>query len=351
MTNVKADPIARAGPERIIERDGAGNPLRPMTAGMLGRLFVVPLLIVAAVLTCAVLVTVLFGWIGTGPQEDLSLLIDKLAAGTGEPVASVALLPREKELWLAAMEVARRLQKPDEIPLTEREAVAQRLSGILTKTAAIKPHSDASRKRVGFMAQALGRLGNPAAIDPLTELLRSEEPEIRSAAVRGLAEMAASPEVRRALPGMIRILDDDASPEVRVLAAAALGVLGEATDAGVRDALRRHLSDDDEVRWNSALALLRLGDLSGKADVLEMLDRGYWSARQSKPDPAGRIRPLSDGEISRNIRGALEAFTRTADVELSSAIRKLTEDRNNQVAGAARDALARLAAAGNDGSP
>ncbi len=351
MTKTAADPVVGLAPERSIERDGAGNELRPMTPGTMGRLFVVPLLIVGVVLTSAVLVTVLFGWIGTGPQEDLSLLIDKLAAGTGEAVAGVALLPREKELWLAAMEVARRLQNPEEIPAAERDAVGERLCGIVTRTAGIKPHTDASRKRVGFMAQALGRLGDARAVEPLVELLGSEESEIRSAALRGLAALAALPEARRSVPRVIGVLDSDASPEVRVLAAGALGSLGRAEDAEVREALRRHLSDDEEVRWNTALALLRLGDVSGKADVLELLDRRYWASRPSRPDEAGRTRRLSENEISRNIRAALEAFTRTADGELKAAIETLTNDHDNQVANAARDALRRLAAGDARGTP
>ena len=88
-----------------------------MTSRLMTQLFAVPALIVGAVITCALLVTLAFGWIASGQEESIESLITKISAGTGDKVIGVVLPPKEKELWQAALELAQRLQQPEkEIP-------------------------------------------------------------------------------------------------------------------------------------------------------------------------------------------------------------------------------------------
>lgn len=308
----------------------------------MARLFVVPAIIIAVVLACAIFVTLGFGWTGVGKPEDLAFLIDKLAAGTGEKVAGIMLLPREKELWQTALEVANRLASPDiELKHHERPAIAARLAGVLDRTIPLQPYTQATRQRITFMSIALGRLQDPSGVSQFRKMLQSPEYAVRAAAVQGLCEMSSLPEARAEVSMLLPLLAGDDSREVRMIAAAALGQLATPSDSDVVSALRKQLADDDEVRWNAALALTKLGSDAARSDVLEMLDRRYWERQEIRDDPeSDRRRPIAEREISRNIRGVLAFVNKTADVEIHAAIEVLTNDRNPEISRAARAALA-----------
>lgn len=320
-----------------------------MSPALLSQLFVVPALIVIVVVSCAMLVTLMFGWVGFGQREDLSRLVDRLAAGTGEKVVGVLLLPKEKELWLAALELANRLQNADrEIPLERRPALAARLADVLNKTAAAPEPSEATRNRIAYIATALGRLNQPeASVGVLVQLLDSPLPSTRGAAVRGLAELGRVSETQAAAAKMAGLLADSSPLELRVITAAALGQVAALHDPAVIAALRQALADENEVRWNAALSLARLGDRSGLADIVDMLSRDYWKSvkvRVSSDDD--RTRPMNEAEISRNIRGALSALAGIDDPAIVAAVEKLKTDSNLDVSKAATIMAGQLRAGG-----
>src|SRR5687767_474722 len=116
------------------------EPVPPMTSKTLARLFIVPAMIVAMIVGSSVIVVLLFGWITTSREESIEKLVSRIEAGAGDKVVGVALLPRDKEVWQAAMELAERLQSDDPkvIAPQDRPAIAQRLEGILKPTQAVK---------------------------------------------------------------------------------------------------------------------------------------------------------------------------------------------------------------------
>lgn len=340
--------VHRAIPQPM-QHDGAGNALRPMSGRLMTRLFAVPALIVTVVITCAVLVTLLFGWIGAGQQEDIPYLIDKLAAGTGEKVAGFMLLPRDKELWQAAQELANRLQSPEKekIDAAQKSQIAHRLNDILARTVLQRPFSDATLGRITYMAIALGRLGDASSIEQFEQMLSSDDKSVREAGLKGMAWMGPTAEMKQRAATLAPIARDDPSPEVRLLAAATLGQVGSPDDERVIAALKDQLIGDNEVRWNAALALMRLGDLSGKDDVIEMLNRGYWQKQQIRPDPDSDLkRSITEGEMSRNIRSALDALGNVRDPDLRTAVDALTNDKNLDIVKAAKETLAKMSSAG-----
>lgn len=328
-----------------MERDSGGNELRPMTSRLMTQLFAVPALIVAAVITCALLVTLTFGWIATGQEESIESLITRISGGTGDKVIGVVLPPKEKELWQAALELARRLQRPEkEIPPEKLSAIALQLQTAIEGVIRMpRPYSKATKDRMNFMAIALGRLGQPSAVEQFESMLVNDEPAVRKAGVSGMAELGPIPKMRSRALTLVPLLSDDPVREIRLMAAAALGQIAARGNKAVIDALRKQRADEDEVRWNVALALVRLGDESGKLDLLDMLSRDYWQNRKIQDDPESeRTRPITEAEIGRNIRSALSALDRVHDSEIRSAIRLLAEDRNPLVRGDARNVLKKL---------
>ncbi|MCH7870592.1 MAG: HEAT repeat domain-containing protein [Planctomycetes bacterium] len=333
-------------------QDGDGNVVRPMTAGLMTRLFAVPALIVGVVITCALLVTLAFGWIAAGQEESIEDLITRVTSGTGDKAFGVLLLPKDKELWQAALELARRLKQPEkEISAEKLPQIASQLrAGVSGIVEMQRPYSPATRKRMHLLAVALGRLKQPSAIDQFESMLTDDDAAVRKAAVSGMAELGSIPEMRERASSLIPVLNDDPVAEIRLIAATALGQIADPGDQAVIDALRTQLVDEDEVRWNVALALVRLGNESGKVDILDMLSREYWQNRQIRDDPeSDQTRPISEAEIGRNIRSALTALDRVRDSEIRSAIRVLADDSNLNVAGDAREVLRKLEAMDSSG--
>ena len=100
-------------------------------------------------------------------------------------------------------------------------------------------------------ALSLGRVGLPAAVEPLTKLLADEEPDVRQMSAFALG-LIGSPDARSALLASLR----DADPLVQGRAAEALGILGDRADAdAVSGMVRTHVA-------GGALAGLAPDDLS-----------------------------------------------------------------------------------------
>ena len=108
-------------------------------------------------------------------------------------------------------------------------------------------------------AEALGILGGPEALPALLEALVDEQPSVRAAAAKGLAELGAhdGENVRReAVPALLQALSDG-EWTVRSAAADALGALGAREAEGP---LLEKLSDEyRSVRWAALRSLRQLG--------------------------------------------------------------------------------------------
>src|SRR5262249_45734339 len=122
-------------------------------------------------------------------------------------------------------------------------------------------------------------------------------------------------------------LDDD-TPAVQIVACAAVGVLADRGDTQAVRALRQKLVGDREVQWNAAVALAKLGSKSGKAVLLNMLDRSFWEkGRVQYQDNNGPVdRPFTAAEIESYLQLAADAAGQLDDSELWDSISRLRED-------------------------
>ena len=317
-------------------------PVEPMTAGLLARLFGVPLLIVGFVVGCAVVVVLLFGSITSDPQRPVSSLLSVLESSSGEKTAGV-LLPRDKELWQVARELALRLgQKEKELTQGEVEEVTDRLVGLLERDA---PHeselSEMGVKRFHFVIQALGLTDSPRAVEPIAGLLSSDNADTRRIALTSLARLGESTDVSAAMYAMYRAVGD-ASPTVRMVACAAVSAVVPRGDARAIDVLKRaYLDGDREVQWNAALGLARLGSSATKSLLLDMLDRPYWETQVTLKASGGGGRateyPLPPQAVVRYLCATVDACAGLMDDEIALEIEKLKSDASAEV----REAVAR----------
>lgn len=240
-------------------------PVEPPSAGFLVQLFLVPALIVGIIVS----VWIAFHW---------------LAQLGNDPQANVRALRRNTEgRWQAALNLANDLRGPGGADLKADTNLAAELASILgDEVKSGRPigsghAAEQSRTLCTYLCRALGEFTIPEAAGPL--VARADDaahPEVAQAAVEGLAVLATN------LTAAGRDFTDPAKVTAAIIASTrsdqreqrgsatfALGVVG---GDGARERLRELCEDgDDNVRYNAALGLARLGDADAWPTLAEML--------------------------------------------------------------------------------
>jgi hypothetical protein len=125
---------------------------------------------------------------------------------------------------------------------------------------------------VPFLTWYLTWFGRPLSDNQMEQYLNDQEkPRHVQHALSQIAERITRGDqsVKKWYP-QVAALADHSLPEIRVTAAWVMGQDNRAQE--FHDALRRMLADSDPmVRRNSALGLVRFGDVSGRAELLAML--------------------------------------------------------------------------------
>ena len=246
---------------------------------LLGRLFIVPLIILAVILSCAMIVVLSFGAIASDREKPLTQVLALLEAGTVDKTAGLILAPQDKEMWQAAQELALRLERLEsEVSPEELPEIQARLVKLLERDlSAAGPSERIGRQRTYFVMRAAARAGASAVVPLLIEALDNPDAGIRREALGSLALMGDCEAARAQVVRVARSLGDS-EPVVRMVACAALSNLADPADAEVIDALAdAHLADEDQdVRWNAAMTLARLGSPKALPTIADMLQRSYW---------------------------------------------------------------------------
>ncbi len=318
----------------------------PMTPRLMGRLFIVPLLIVAMIVGSSVLVVLLFGWITTSQQESVEKLVTRIEAGSGQKVFGVALLPRDKEVWQAAMELARRLEPghPQAVPADQRPQLARRLEAILEQTRGGEQHG-IGREMQQFLLTALGNLGQAGSVRVLVQYATDQKqpPAVRRHAIGALVLMRGEPEARDAAAALIPLMEDP-DPVLRIASTVAVGALASPADRAAIDALTRaYRTNDREVGWNAALALARLGSTVPVPLLKDMLTRRYWESQKVEIPGAARPgepeRRLAPAQVESYLLLTIDAVVALADPQVRPNLQRLEDDPSLQVRDRAHKAL------------
>ncbi len=252
-------------PRRAISPDDALPPVEPPSASFLVQLFLVPAIIVGIIVT----VWLAFHW---------------LAQLGNDPQAYVRQLRRNTEgRWQAALNLANDLRGPGGAKLKADPALAGELASILeSEVVSGRPvgggHSaEQSRTLCIYLCRALGEFVVPDAAPPLMARAKAiDQPEIARAAVEALAVLAtnlAAVDKGFTDPGSVTgaVLDATEAQDqgLRSSAAFALGVVG---GGEARERLEVLCNDvNDDVRYNAAFGLARLGGTAAWETLAEML--------------------------------------------------------------------------------
>ena len=163
--------------------------------------------------------------------------------------------------WQSAYELSKLLSIPELVPLD---------AGFKNKMVSIYKKSihDDPMVRM-YLALAMGRTGQQEFGPALIEGLEDEDIGSRLAAIKALGILRFEPSVIQ----VRKFIQDSDSNEEKLAAIITLGSLG---DTSVISDLQKLLEDEEpNIRWDAAIALVKLGDLSGNQTINNLLDRSY----------------------------------------------------------------------------
>jgi HEAT repeat protein len=333
-------------PSPAVSPDDLLPPVEPPSAGFIVQLFVVPLLIVVAIVT----VYLMFNWLAHMGSGDPRKYLQEMRAGGANS-------------FQAAHDFATVLTRNGE--LKQDAALAGEVAALLEREIASDRRDDESLKLRFYLCKALGEFQVPDGLPVLLKAAQDRQGEeqstendfsvarVRGAAIESIAVLIDN--VRQAeretqvqsdpseadaafaelAPNLVPVLkkgagDDDTA--IRQASAFALGVIGG--DAA-RDALVRLLGDaDPNIRYNAALGLARHGDARCQAVLVEMLDPDQVPAGVlNEPEAAQEYKRTQIVLNALRAAGQLVAANPGADLpELRATVDRLAAtDLNTQV--------------------
>jgi hypothetical protein len=242
-------------------------PVEPPTAGFIIQLFVVPAVIVAAV----VLV-----WFA----------IESLARrGEQDPDQIVAALRSNNQArFQRAKELADMLRLPQRYPeLKTNHELAQKLAGYVDELVEAGDAAEASVTMRIILVAALGEFNVDDGLPVLLKAAQSDsERDVRRRAVNAIAVLVNSmanlkppqPIENDQLNDAMVKLSEDQDELIRSETAFAMGVAAASTSDSRLTAALEQLADDPytDARFNAAIGLARVGNAKAVAGIVEMLD-------------------------------------------------------------------------------
>jgi hypothetical protein len=239
-------------------------PVEPPSAGFIVQLFVIPAVIVAAVIG----IYLLFGRLATG-ELDWRQQVENVRSQN----------PHVR--WPGALSLAQMLDADaasgSAQPLARNPEIAAALSELFVETRGLSPRSEETTAQIEFLTKALGRLDAPEIVFPvLLDAAESDaDRELRKHALTAVAMSAGSalernaPYADTALAERVIRLSGNDDPLVRHQAAFILGLLHSPAASARLEVL---LQDSDQMtRINAAIGLARQDSTAGWSTFEEVL--------------------------------------------------------------------------------
>ena len=240
-------------------------PVEPPSAGFIMQLFLVPGLIVAAVIG----VWALFGQISS-TEQDWRQQVTELRSNN------------EQRRWRGANGLAQMLRADVELgadgqQLSQNRQIAEDLADLLKKLLDASEQDEELVSQQSFVARTLGWLDSVDVVMPVLEEATQDKCEmlVRTDALRSIAVIAGrlseagTPLDREATIERVIDLSMDKDELVRQIAAFSLGLLpGEPVDQRLRVLVE---DVDPDTRVNAAIALTRRGMTDGFPEFLNIL--------------------------------------------------------------------------------
>ena len=207
--------------------------------------------------------------------------------------------------WQSAYELSKQLSDPN------AETVSDRFLAEMASTYEYALNDPNPRVRQ-YLLRAMGQTGHPSFVGTISTALNETDENVVADAVYALSFYDNL--------GNSRLIDEmasHASPLVRNRTAIALGMMKSAKN---ENSLPSLLSDPEpNVRWNAAVSLAKHGDASGRHELLNLLDRSYFS----------RFEGVDRYEKEQAMAVAVKAAALLNDDEVNEALQRLSEEDDN----------------------
>jgi hypothetical protein len=263
--------------------DAALPPVEPPSAGFIVQLFVVPALIVAAVIG----VYLLFGRLAASDVDWRELVIDLRSDNRHTRWRGANGLAQLLEADALRRKTTSSDPQSATTPLTEDDELANELAATLTQELA-RPDADADQQRLlEYLIKSLGWMEVPDVVLPaLTQAWeQSTIPFLKQQALIAIGVVAGRAHTRgRPLnrPELTDLLTDISRSETGVLRHVATYNLGFLADERAQAHLRALLSDaDPKTRINAAIGITR----SGSQEALSVFEGILQDAAGQSFDP------------------------------------------------------------------
>ena len=319
------------------------------------RLFLIPLMIVAAAVGVMFLIGLLAG--GTPSTEEL---VARLRRPGGGRTANVLVGPGSKQRFLDAEALSDTIRAG--MPAEQRVTLSADLIDILDKNT-VAEEGDVRH----FLLLALGRTwqkdspgggaddsatsraSREATVNALVRYADSPQMADRKAAILAMGYLAGQDEVRRVIPVLIsRVTNEREDVDVRLAAATVLGPIATKDDADVIAALNTAMRETDpqrvELVWSAALSLAQLGQTSVEDTILTLLNRDELATLKyydRETDPQNPVYvTLSDKEQERILINTMAGAKKLDTPAIRDRIAQIAEhDASARVRYAAQEIL------------
>lgn len=315
---------------------GAGAVVEPPSVKLILRLFIIPLLIAAAVVGIMLPIAHLAG----GPSS-LDAAMERLKNPGGERTMSL-VGPGSKQRYMDAKTLVDHMKAG--LSESQRIKLADQLVELLDKY--VRPEEGEVQH---FVLLALGRvwqkdpkqgeMKSPAAeesrqkvLETLMKYFDAQDVSARKAAILALAFWQGQDEAKKAIPALIRKLGNrEEDVDVRMAAATTLGNIASPDDVEVVEALKQALNETDaqkaELVWNAASALARLGREEAVPTMMKLLSRDELARIRiyDREDPRHGLRELSDLEQQRFLVNAMESAAHLKVPEIQAQLRTIAQ--------------------------
>lgn len=217
--------------------------------------------------------------------------------------------------WQAAFELSRILTSQKEVPQDQQ---------FITKMEEAFNASSSDDERVRqYLILAMGRSQRVEFVNPLLKALPREKDENVYAIITALGILKSNISVS----ALLKYLDHP-NARIRLASVISLGQIAAPQTAG---SLKKMLQDSEpNVTWDAAIALAKMGDKSGKAIIISLMDREHL---KNYPN-------LSPENVSKIISVAINATFAWKDDDIKQSLIKLFQiDPNMNVRALAHHSL------------
>tara|TARA_Y100001970_G_scaffold131602_1_gene162343 strand:- start:352 stop:1221 length:870 start_codon:yes stop_codon:yes gene_type:complete len=207
--------------------------------------------------------------------------------------------------WQSAYELSNLMKDTEKIP-TDDLFVNQMISMYE------KSIYDDSRVRT-YLALAMGQTGNEKFGDVLVNSLDDDNLENRIAVIKSLGMIKYLPSVKK----LNNLVGSDANVQERL---AAVISLGEISDASSKNFLIPLLEDEEpNIRWDAAIALIKMNDFSGVYILEKLLRREYYA----------NYKNIDANEVNNSILTILALISKNPNNSFLDELEILAKDEKN----------------------